>query len=56
MTTPRPTKFPTAWPTDKLSHMTNSAWGWIIAHPARNPHIWNGEKWEEVRDPQEQAA
>lgn len=42
----RPTKFPTAWPTDQRSTLNNNTGRWVIYHSQREPMVWTGTKWE----------
>lgn len=41
----RPSRFPSAWPTDGRSKLHNSDKGWRLTHPDRTPMIYTGEKW-----------
>lgn len=46
----RPTSYPTGWPTDGRSHMTEFEGIYFLTHPERNPHRRNvGEaNWKEI--------
>lgn len=47
----RPTNYPSGWPTDTRSRITEMDGIYFIAHPERHPHLWDAESrtWKEIR-------
>lgn len=40
---------PSGWPTDNRSRMTQFKGMWVIAHPERNPMVFDDGKWQQVK-------
>lgn len=52
----RPSKFPSAWPTDGRSKLHNSDKGWRLTHPDRTPMLFKDGAWVDEMPRAQEAA